>query len=248
MTNPLTLQKAKELQENLKASGLETTLKETPNPWMVKLTTHPEGNPICFYTNAKGKTTITTHEIKDPSDRQRIEGLLKNTQQNQSVPPAKPGTWIAYTDGSAEKGQCGWATTFHNPEGKEEKTLQGNLGPQPNQQIAGEAEAAIAAIRQAITTQGCKALEIRHDLEHIAKWITGQYKPKDPDAKRLVQWAVHAQEKGIPISFQWTKGHEGDPGNERTDSLASQATCLPPTPKIPPPEKEKTPQEPELEI
>lgn len=228
MRNTTTLEAAKSLQTKLGEAGIAATiLPQKNNYWLAKLST-PHGT-LCVYTNAKGKVTVHTHEIKSEANRTLLEATLAATEQKGEIKPT--GKLTAFTDGSAEGGQCGWSTVFFSPEGKKDGELSGNLGPSPNQQIGGEIEGPIQAIAEALN-RGAKALLIIHDYEGVGYWGRNEWKHTDPDAGRLKAWAQHAKKKGLAITFQWGKGHAGTYGNERADVIAGLATKLPPAPRL----------------
>jgi len=230
MSSPATIAAAKAVKQKLQAAGIPSQLKPVPNnEWLAKLET--ELGNICVYTNSKGKVSIQTHEIKNPTQRAAADAAIEKSEEMGKIPPT--GILTAYTDGSAEGGQCGWACILFSPDGNKTEEIFGNLGPSPNQQIGGECEGAITSIQHAISTK--QNLLIRHDLQHIAKWITEEFECNDPDGARLKTWASHAKKQGVEIQFEWTKGHSGNYGNERADALAAKATKLPPTPGSPNP-------------
>lgn len=234
MSKKTALAAAETLATELKAHGLEASAADVPkNEWLAKILL-PEGN-LCVYANAKGKISVKTNEL-DPAAREPMEKLLDALQAKALTPTAaiqsqKTGVTtplVAYTDGSDQGGQCGWAAVIV---GATPREITGNLGQQPNKQIAGEVEGAIQAICHAIQ---CKAptIEIRHDYQGVGHWARREWKANDPDARRLQNWCDHARENGVEIQFTWTRGHNGDPGNERADKLAGQATLVTATPRI----------------
>jgi ribonuclease HI len=241
MSNPSTLAAAQNIGTALAQQGLQGKVVPSKNEWLAKIET--DFGPICIYTNAKRKVSIQTHEIKNPLHRALVEDHVKKTESQKSILPT--GAWTVYTDGSAEGGQCGWSAIVFTPEGNKDCEQCGNLGPQPNNQIAGELEGAIWAIQGALTTK-TKKLIIRHDYEGVGHWGRNQWKHRDPDAARLKTWVARAKAQGLTLEFEWQKGHNGDPGNERADQLAGEATKLTPTLRIPNPQP--TPKGPEPEM
>jgi ribonuclease HI len=274
MSNADNLAIGKSLQTALIPSLGTSNLEPSPNDYMCKLR-FPQG-AIVLYTNAKGGWKVMLHEIKDAAFKEsafaatsRIaeEGLPKplasspptpvlQIPEEQPTPNAHPFMMLtAYTDGSAERGQCGWGVYIQSCAKHEVEKAFGNLGPQPSQQIAGEVEAAIHAIKTAIARKA-HYLEIRYDYRGIGMWNADefrsedkvlktekQWRAKDPDAKNLVAWAQHAKALGLQLKFVWTKAHVGTQGNEVADDLALQGTLQKPTPRTgPPPTKTKNPE------
>jgi ribonuclease HI len=66
-------------------------------------------------------------------------------------------------------------------------------------------------------------IQIISDSEYLVKgW--NEY-PKRKRKKNLAHWArlTAAVEKHRSVTFSWTRGHRGTPGNERADKLAGEA-------------------------
>ena len=66
-------------------------------------------------------------------------------------------------------------------------------------------------------------------LEGMTKWIHGWKRngwrnaAKDPVKNAELWQALDAAARPHSISWQWVKGHSGDPMNERADALANEA-------------------------
>lgn len=285
MSNQITIQTSEKLRDHLRQEIGEGQIESSPNDYMAKIS-FPFGR-LVVYTNSKGgyKTLLT--EIKPSPGKENLEEILKtialkglntvtqtspnqrpNLEPNQNqtqenTVPLQGAALIAYTDGSAEKGQCGWGTLLLDKSNLQEVARNsGNLGPQPSQQIAGEAEAAIATIKQAIELQSSQ-VEIHHDYQGIGLWNpkerrqadskhkdVKQWKAKDPDAIRLKNWTDYAESKGLDVQYVWTKAHVGTAGNEAADELALEGTRKLPTPRIesPPEFKPKFKKNPQIEM
>lgn len=223
------MQAAKELAGNLKKLGYSAKVSDVANnEWNARVKT--SFGVLSVYTNSKGKVSVHTNLISDKSNRDKAQWLLEQIASRASI-EAVDDSYVAYTDGSGQNSQCGWAMVLFGPDGKKSYEKFGNLGTQKNGQIAGEVEGAICAISDAIKS-GFKNLLIRHDYQGVGKWGDGEWKNKDKDADRLKNWVNHANVKGLSVSFQWTRGHDGDAGNERADLLAGKATLLGPSPRI----------------
>lgn len=199
------------------------------NEWLARVQTKL-GN-FDVYTNAKGRVTIKPGFSSDSKNKEKLDKVLEQVHAMTTIVPLGDQTWVAYTDGSAQHGQCGWSMVLFDPTGKKDYEKVGNLGPQSNGQIAGEVEGAICVIKDAVDKKLGKVV-LRHDYEGVGKWGMGVWSNKDPDATRLKNWVQFGKERGINIGFEWTKGHHGDVGNERADFLASKATKMKASPRI----------------
>lgn len=230
MSRDASLIAAKNLSLELKKLGFSSKVVNVKNnEWLARVDS--DLGVFAVYTNAKGKVSVQTHFISDKIMKERADGVLEQINARATIAPVGDRFWAAYTDGSAQHGQCGWAMVLFNNQGKKEYEKYGNLGPQPNGQIAGEVEGAICLIKDAVE-KDIKRLIIRHDYEGVGKWASGIWDNKDPDASRLKRWVKYARQVGVELRFEWTKGHNGDAGNERADVLASKATLIKPSDRI----------------
>lgn len=233
MSNNSTLKASEKLVLELETLGIKATVEEVKNnDWLAKVNT-PHG-PLAVYTNAKGRVTIQLNLIADKSQKILAASALDKLHSRARIKPVDSKTFIAYTDGSGQAGQCGWAMVLFGPNGRKEYEKSGNLGSQPSGQIAGEVEGAICAIQDAIKN-GVNKILVRHDYEGVGKWGSGVWKNKDYDATRLKRWVGYSKNKGVHVRFEWTRGHNGDAGNERADVLAGKATSLTVSDRIPDP-------------
>jgi ribonuclease HI len=137
---------------------------------------------------------------------------------------------IAYTDGGCRgnPGPGGWACMIIDPrDGKALERCGGEANTTNNKM---ELLAAIMALR-ALKKPGVDVL-IYSDSQYVIKsaseWIPGWkargWKRKDGPLKNveLLQEIdrLLAQQR---VRWQWVRGHDGNPGNERVDALANQA-------------------------
>ena len=137
---------------------------------------------------------------------------------------------IAYTDGGCRgnPGPGGWGCLIINPRTGEALERCGGEAATTNNKM--ELTGAIMALR-ALKKPGTAA-QIHSDSLYVIKsaseWIPGWkargWKRKEGPLKNdeLLQeldrlLAQHA------ITWQWVKGHDGNPGNERVDALANRA-------------------------
>lgn len=137
-----------------------------------------------------------------------------------------------YTDGAClgNPGPGGYAAILRY--GEHQRELSGRYRDTTNNRM--ELRAAIAALNA--LTRPC-AVELHTDSSYlrdgITKWVHGWQRNgwktagKDP-VKNQDLWRelLAALERHAPaggIHWRWTRGHAGDPGNERADQLAGAA-------------------------
>lgn len=121
--------------------------------------------------------------------------------------------YVAYVDGacSGNPGPGAWAAFF--PASGEE--IVGSAGETTNNQM--EIMAAAAAVRA--TPQGA-FVEIFTDSQLVVETMRGNYKRK----KNIMLWdRLDEACKRRSVTFTWVKGHNGDPSQERADTLAQEA-------------------------
>jgi ribonuclease HI len=132
---------------------------------------------------------------------------------------------VIYTDGacSGNPGPGGWGAVLQG--GGKERELYGGDALTTNNRM--ELMAAIQAL-EALQRPATVTLytDSKYLLDGITKWIhgwqrngwlTSAKKPvKNDDLWRRLTAAISRHE----VTWQWVKGHAGDPGNERADELA----------------------------
>ena len=69
---------------------------------------------------------------------------------------------------------------------------------------------------------------IKGYTEHLENWVKNRFIKSDGEpVKNLRSWEIASQYlkdlKDIPISINWVKAHDGEPGNERADMLATMS-------------------------
>jgi ribonuclease HI len=136
-----------------------------------------------------------------------------------------------YTDGGCDPnpGPGGWAAILDY--GDHEVVLSGNALDSTNNRM--EIEAAISALAFLLGRHGRARVDLHTDSRYLRQgitewiddwfargWVTKAGAPvKNQDAWRRLYELSHAH----AISWHWTKGHAGDPLNERADQLAQAA-------------------------
>ena len=150
-----------------------------------------------------------------------------------SVDPKKDsldGALVIYTDGacSGNPGPGGWGVVMYH--GNRTKELSGGNPSTTNNRM--EMQAVIEALR-AIKPSFSGKTVLFSDSTYVLKglqewmpgwkkrgWKTAAKKPvKNEDLWRELD-DLHQQRE---IDFRWVKGHAGDVGNERADTLATEA-------------------------
>lgn len=139
---------------------------------------------------------------------------------------------IIYTDGGCigNPGPGGWSAILQF--GAHDKELSGRFRQTTNNRM--ELRAAIEALNA--LTRPCP-VTIHTDSTYlrdgITRWIvnwqrngwrTAGKKPvKNQDLWQALLAAVARHQPAGGVTWEWTKGHAGDGGNERADTLANQA-------------------------
>lgn len=136
---------------------------------------------------------------------------------------------IIYTDGACKgnPGPGGWGVLLKS--GSVEKELFGGHPQTTNNRM--ELQAVIEALRA--LKRPCR-VTLYLDSEYVRKgitewlpgwkargWLTASKQP----VKNVELWQQldeQVQTGGHQIEWRWVKGHAGDPGNERADSLANR--------------------------
>ncbi len=65
---------------------------------------------------------------------------------------------------------------------------------------------------------------IRYDYEGVGCWIRGYWKTREPYIEKIVRVGKERLatlvERGVKVEWEWVRGHSGDEGNEKVDSIA----------------------------
>ncbi len=135
---------------------------------------------------------------------------------------------IIYTDGACKgnPGPGGWGALIQY--GKHEKEVAGGAIDTTNNRM--EMQAAINALNLLI--EPCAVTlytDSKYLIDGITKWVAGWQKngwknaSKKPVRNSDLWHELIAAAKDHEIDWNWVKGHDGNPGNERADQLASDA-------------------------
>mgnify|MGYP001070437430 FL=1 len=133
-----------------------------------------------------------------------------------------------YTDGacSGNPGPGGWGVLIERP-GEQEHELCGGESDTTNNRM--ELMAAIEALNYFDAPQQLIVItDSVYVKDGISSWLKNwkargwKTANKSPVKNKDLWQALDAAAARHTISWQWVKGHAGDPGNERADALARQ--------------------------
>lgn len=135
---------------------------------------------------------------------------------------------VIYTDGACRgnPGPGGWGAILRS--GSHYKELKGATDNATNNQM--ELQAAIESLR---ALKRPSRVNLYTDSTYVKngvtqwmdkwkrnRWLTSAKKP----VKNQQQWhELDALRQAHDVDWYWVKGHAGDPGNERADTLANEA-------------------------
>jgi ribonuclease HI len=129
------------------------------------------------------------------------------------------GEVIAYTDGACHgnPGPGGWGFRLEWPDGTVEEGSGGAVATTNNRMELTAIGEAVRAFR-ARSVPGMTIL-VRTDSLLCLNQLSGGWKRKvNRDLFAIVDPLIDRR-----VRFEWVRGHNGDPGNERADRLATQA-------------------------
>lgn len=131
-----------------------------------------------------------------------------------------------YTDGacSGNPGPGGWGALIIPADGSEQEIYGGEQSTTNNRM---ELTAAIEALNALPPSQNITLItDSTYVKDGITSWLTnwkarGWKTAAKKPVKNVDLWqALDAARQRHDVTWQWTKGHAGDPGNERADALA----------------------------
>ena len=132
-----------------------------------------------------------------------------------------------FTDGACKgnPGPGGWGALLRM--GTAEKELSGGEPETTNNRMEMTAVIrALAALNQPCAVTLCT--DSKYVIDGITKWVFGWQKKgwvnskKEPVANEDLWREMLIVIKPHTIDWQWVRGHNGNPGNERADELANQ--------------------------
>jgi ribonuclease HI len=131
-------------------------------------------------------------------------------------------TAIAYTDGacSGNPGAGAWAYRIEWPDGSVEEAVGGEVRTTNNREELKAVREALRAFRARVDEDPSWRIIVRTDSVGVINWLTGGWKrKKNLDLYPSIDPLVDSR-----VSFEYVRGHSGEPGNERVDSLAVAET------------------------
>src|SRR5713101_3833400 len=123
---------------------------------------------------------------------------------------------VAYADGSCigNPGPGGWGVLILEPDGSERELSGGDPSTTNNRM---EITAVIEALRA--VAPGVE-VTVRSDSQYVIKTMTLGWKRRE----NLDLWQILDEEiLRHRVQWEWVRGHNGDPSNERADELARSA-------------------------
>ncbi len=134
-----------------------------------------------------------------------------------------------YTDGACKgnPGPGGWGALLKSADAKKE-LCGGELGTTNNRMEMTAVIEALAALKR--PCQVTLHVDSQYVLKGMTEWLPGwkargwKTAAKEP-VKNVDLWQkldTLVNGGGHKINWQWVRGHNGDPGNERADQLANQ--------------------------
>lgn len=155
-----------------------------------------------------------------------------NARPSATAAEGQRNTVIIYTDGGCigNPGPGAYAAILRY--NGHEKEIVGRFRQTTNNRM--ELRAAIAALES--LTRPCR-IELYTDSSYlrngITQWIFGWQRNgwktsskepvKNQDLWQQLLAAINRHQSAGGVTWHWTKGHNGDPANERADELANQA-------------------------
>lgn len=155
-------------------------------------------------------------------EAQSFAGIPENSAKDSDVELLKPGTLLAYVDGSYEDSvkKYAFGCVFILPDGRifteygngdNEQSLQ-------HRNVTGEMLGAMYAVKFAMLN-GFSEIEICYDYQGIEKWVTGEWRSKTELTQKYAT-AMRDWGKNISICFTKVAAHTNVKYNELADKMA----------------------------
>jgi ribonuclease HI len=131
-------------------------------------------------------------------------------------------TVVAYTDGacSGNPGAGAWAYRLEWPDGQIEEGVGGDLETTNNREELKAVREALLRIRARVDEDPGWRIIVRTDSLGVINWLTRAWKrKKNLDLYPGIDPLIDSR-----VTFEHVRGHSGNPGNDRVDSLAVEET------------------------
>ncbi len=215
------INKAGEYMEFLEKNGYRTRISMIRD-YMIKLEIIKEendcGNAVIYYKPSKDSFSLKTHEILDEDIKNEIQYIWDNEFTLSAK--TKSDEYKIYVDGSYIDGSIGYGFVVikNNEIIKEEAGSVEDPLYVKSHQVGGEIKAVEKAVNWA-EKKGINKVNIYYDLANLEKWITGEYKARNPMTQ---EYRNKIKESSIKITWQKVESHTGDRWNEYADKLAKK--------------------------
>ncbi len=144
------------------------------------------------------------------------------------APVSGRDAYLCYTDGSckaAEGAPGGWGFVVRPPAGPPIEGFgkaTGTLAKVMEYRAVAEALDVLPAGVPAIVFSDNQSL-VENLAKQLGNWRAHGFAKADPLLRESIQRIdASITTKGLAVSFQWVRGHNRNPGNERADALAAQ--------------------------
>ncbi len=214
--------KASEFLKALRGHGILGEYdKDSFRDYLVKVDIY-KGEEFCgtaniYYSPKKDSFTLVSKSLTDEEVKSTVTSLWN--KESKLIPEDLNGYHI-YVDGSYIDGKTGYGAVILKG-GKVIEELSGLVSPEEaggSRQVAGELKATVESVKWC-RRKGLKNVAIHYDYEGIEKWVSGQWKARQPLTKGYAKFI-----RGSTLCIQWhnVKSHTGNVWNERADALAKQ--------------------------
>ena len=129
---------------------------------------------------------------------------------------------VVYTDGacSGNPGPGAWAYRVEWSDGAVDEAVGADPSTTNNREELKAVREGLRAVRNRIGADAGWEILVRTDSLGVINWLTRRWKRnKNLDLFPELDGLVDAR-----VRFEHVRGHNGDPGNERVDTLAVEAT------------------------
>lgn len=219
------LGKANNFIEKLQKAGYKSGINMIRD-YMIKLEIVKEeieyGNAVIYYKPSKDSFSLKTHELQEELIVKEIQQIWNNRLNNTVTGENNFDDYHIYVDGSYMNGQVGYGFVVlkNNEIIKEKSGTVNDPDYIHSHQVGGEIKAVEKAVLWA-EDKGIKKIYIYYDLANLEKWITGEYKAKNPMTK---QYRDEVRKTDIDIIWKKVESHTGDQWNDYADKLAKKGT------------------------